>query len=143
MSLVDKAKTWHSVAFVIVSDESFGKVLEFVEDKGWELPVYLAEERSPLFQTGAIPSTFILDGDRRVVYPHIRSAAWDDAAAKDFIDRLLEAPAWARPLGTRASRPARVLAHWLELAAANRSGRGRPFATRDEDVRGPSAAGVF
>ena len=81
------------VAFVIVSDESFGKVLEFVEDKGWELPVYVTEERPPLFQTRAIPSTFILDDDRRIVYTHIGSAAWDDASAKDFIDRLLTGPA--------------------------------------------------
>ena len=81
------------VAFVIVSNEPLGKVLEFVEDKGWELPVYVTEERPPLFQTKAIPSTFILDDDRLIVYTQIGSAAWDDVAAKDFIDRLLVEPA--------------------------------------------------
>ena len=81
------------VAFVIVSNESFNKVQDFVEDKGWELPVYVTKERPALFQTKAIPSTFILDDDRRIVYTHIGSAAWDDVAAKDFIDRLLVEPA--------------------------------------------------
>ncbi len=81
------------VAFVIVSNESFNKVQDFVEDKGWELPVYVTKERPALFQTRAIPSTFILDDDRRIVYTHIGSAAWDDAAAKAFIDRLLVEPA--------------------------------------------------
>ena len=77
------------VAFVIVSDESLEKVQDFVEDKGWELPVYVTEKRPPMFQTAAIPSTFILDHDRRIVYTHVGSAAWDDEAATDFIDRLL------------------------------------------------------
>lgn len=81
------------VAFVIVSNESFNKVQDFVEDKGWELPVYVTKERPALFQTKAIPSTFILDDDRRIVCTHIGSAAWDDVAAKDFIDRLLVEPA--------------------------------------------------
>ena len=77
------------VAFVIVSDEGLEKVQGFVEDKGWELPVYVTEKRPPMFQTRAIPSTFILDEDRRVVYTHIGSAAWGDESAQDFIDRLL------------------------------------------------------
>ena len=77
------------VAFVIVSDESLSKVRNFVEDKGWKLPVYVTKERPPMFQTKAIPSTFILDEDRRIVYTHIGSAAWDDDSATDFIDKLL------------------------------------------------------
>ena len=39
------------VAFVIVSDESLEKVQGFVEDKGWELPVYVTKTRPPMFQT--------------------------------------------------------------------------------------------
>lgn len=81
------------VAFVIVSDESLEKVQGFVEDKGWELPVYVTKERPPMFQTRAIPSTFILDDDRRIVYTHIGSAAWYDDSATDFIDKLLTASA--------------------------------------------------
>lgn len=81
------------VAFVIVSDESLEKVQDFVEDEGWELPVYVTKKRPPMFQTTAIPSTFILDDDRRIVYTHVGSAAWDDDSATDFIDRLLTGPA--------------------------------------------------
>lgn len=77
------------VAFVIVSDESLEKVQGFVEDKGWELPVYVTKERPPMFQTRVIPSTFILDDDRRIVHTHIGSAAWGDDSATDFIDKLL------------------------------------------------------
>lgn len=77
------------VAFVIVSDEGLEKVQDFVADKGWERPVYVTKERPAMFQTRAIPSTFILDDERRVVYTHIGSAAWGDASAGDFIDKLL------------------------------------------------------
>ena len=77
------------VAFVIVSEESLETVRNFVAEKGWELPVYVTENRPAVFHTRAIPSTFILDDDRRVVYSHIGSAAWDDRSATDFIDKLL------------------------------------------------------
>ena len=77
------------VAFVVVSEESLDKVRNFVAEKGWELPVYVTKNRPAVFHTRAIPSTFILDDDRRVVYAHIGSAAWDDQSAADFIDRLL------------------------------------------------------
>ena len=77
------------VAFVIVSDEALDKVRDFVAEKGWELPVYVTKNRPAVFQTKAIPSTFILDDDRRVVYAHIGSAAWGDQPAIDFIDKLL------------------------------------------------------
>ncbi len=49
----------------------------------------MTENRSPTFQTKVIPSTFILDDDRRVVYTHVGSAARDDGSATDFIDELL------------------------------------------------------
>ncbi len=77
------------VAFVIVSDESLDKVRNFVTEQGWELPVYVTKNRPAVFHTRAIPSTFILDDARRVVYSHIGSAAWDDQSAADFIDKLL------------------------------------------------------
>ena len=77
------------VAFVIVSDESLDKVRNFVAEKGWTLPVYVTKNRPAVFHTRAIPSTFILDDKRRVVYSHIGSAAWDGQPAADFIDRLL------------------------------------------------------
>ena len=77
------------VAFVIVSEESLDKVRDFVAEKGWALPVYVTKSRPAVFHTRAIPSTFILDDDRRVVYSHIGSAAWDGQSATDFIDKLL------------------------------------------------------
>ena len=77
------------VAFVIVSDESLAKVRRFVEARGWGLPFYVAKERPPMFQTRGIPSTFILDEHRRVVYSHVGSAAWDDGSAAGFVDRLI------------------------------------------------------
>ena len=77
------------VAFVIVSEESLPTVRRFVEARDWQMPIYVAKARPPIFQTKGIPSTFILDDARRVVYSHIGSAAWDHESVGDFIDRLL------------------------------------------------------
>ena len=78
------------VAFVIVSDESLETVKTYVEEAGWELPIYVAEKRPPAFQTSGIPSTFIFDDARRLVFSHVGAASWDDASSIEFITKLLD-----------------------------------------------------
>jgi len=77
------------MAFVIVSIESAQTVREFVEEKGWRLPIYVAETRPAFLRTDVIPSTFILDETRRVVFTHSGVAAWDAEASVEFLDQLL------------------------------------------------------
>ena len=76
------------MAFVIVSTEPVDTVAPFVEDRGWDLPIYTAKRVPPLFQTRAIPATFVLDETRRVVYAHVGSALWDTQSAIEYFDSL-------------------------------------------------------
>ena len=76
------------MAFLIVSTEPVDTVAPFVEERGWDLPIYTAKRVPPLFQTRAIPATFVLDETRRVVYAHVGSALWDTQSAIEYFNSL-------------------------------------------------------
>jgi len=76
------------MAFVIVSTEPVDTVAPFVEDRGWNLPIYTAKRVPPVFQTRAIPATFVLDETRRVIYAHVGSALWDAQSAIEYFNSL-------------------------------------------------------
>lgn len=78
-----------AVAFLIVSEEAPEDVAPFVAEQGWQLPVYTVESVPPLFQTGVIPATYVLDEMREMVFKHIGSARWDDDGTVAFIENLL------------------------------------------------------
>lgn len=79
------------VAFLLVSDEPPDVVEEFVDEKGWKLPLYVSDEERPsAFDSRGIPATFILDRTGRIVFRHVGSAAWDDESSVHFLTELLE-----------------------------------------------------
>lgn len=77
------------VAFLIVSNEPVETVAPFVEDKGWRVPIYTAKRVPPVFQSTGIPTTFVLDETRRVVFAHVGSALWDAPSSIDYFEGLL------------------------------------------------------
>ena len=77
------------IAFLIVSNEPVETVAPFVEDKGWRVPIYTAERIPPVFQSSGIPSTFVLDETRRVVFAHVGSALWDAPSSIEYFEGLL------------------------------------------------------
>ena len=79
------------VAFVLVSDEPPDVVEPFVQEKGWELPMYVSNDARPsVFESRGIPATFILDREGRIVFSHVGSARWDDETSVRFLNGLLE-----------------------------------------------------
>ena len=77
------------IAFLIVSDEPVETVVPFVADKGWRVPIYTAKRVPPVFQSTGIPSTFVLDETRRVVFAHVGSALWDAPSSIEYFEGLL------------------------------------------------------
>ena len=77
------------IAFLIVSDEPVETVVPFVTDKDWRVPIYTAERVPPVFQSSGIPSTFVLDETRRVVFAHVGSALWDAPSSIEYFEGLL------------------------------------------------------
>ena len=77
------------IAFVCISTDSTTKpVLAFLRDKKWPMTILRATELPDSFATNAIPATFVLDRDGRVVVSEIGAAQWDDPTAVDFLARL-------------------------------------------------------
>ena len=77
------------IAFLIVSNEPVETVAPFVEDKGWRVPIYTTDRVPPVFQSSGIPSTFVLDESRRVVFAHTGSALWDAPSSIMYFEGLL------------------------------------------------------
>ncbi len=81
------------VAFLIVSEEDPDTVTPFVEEQGWQLPIYTAEALPAMFQTDVLPATYVLDGMREMVFKHVGIARWDDQTTVAFIENLLRSNA--------------------------------------------------
>ena len=86
----------HDVAFLIVSKEPQETVAPFVEEKGWDVPVYLSSELPPQLNTKALPTTYILDANREVAFKYLGIAGWNDDTTVEFIESLI-AKAGAEP----------------------------------------------
>lgn len=74
------------VAFVCVSvDESPATIRRFLSDKDWKMTVLRAVSLPESFQSDAIPATYIVARDGRIVTAEIGGKEWDTA---DTIARL-------------------------------------------------------
>jgi thiol-disulfide isomerase/thioredoxin len=87
-ALYDAVKD-EGVAVVLVTEEPPEAARRFVAKKGWHVPVYIARAGVPaVFDTGAIPATFLLNRRGEVVYRHTGSADWNTEACRGFLRRL-------------------------------------------------------
>jgi thiol-disulfide isomerase/thioredoxin len=77
------------VAFACVTTEPLSRVKAFAERRALKLPIYvLVDEPPAIFQTQAIPATFVVrNGD--VISQHIGAARWD---TDDMVALLTGAP---------------------------------------------------
>lgn len=78
------------VAFVMLSlDEDFEKAKSFDKRKGYDLPIYaLASKLPPLYQSSAIPTTYIIDDEGYLAMTHKGMADYSDPEFKKFLHRL-------------------------------------------------------
>jgi thiol-disulfide isomerase/thioredoxin len=110
------------VAFACVTSEPLEKVKAFVSRRSLKLPIYvLLDEAPPIFETRAIPATFVVrNGD--VISQHIGAARWDT----DEIIALLRGSPPAASSGVRAHWERRLPAieppwtHWRLLGEGDK-----------------------
>jgi thiol-disulfide isomerase/thioredoxin/Zn-dependent protease len=77
------------IAMVLVTQEEPEHVRAFVEKKGWQMPIYIARRGVPaVFNTEAIPATFILNRRGEVVFRHVGRADWNTEECRAFLRRL-------------------------------------------------------
>jgi thiol-disulfide isomerase/thioredoxin len=83
------------IEFVCVSvDDSVEVVGMFLKGKSWTMQFFQSKKIPPVFPTDAIPATFLIAPDGRIVASQIGASEWD---TPDVIARLEELAAQATP----------------------------------------------
>ncbi|MGV3502540.1 MAG: redoxin family protein [Adhaeribacter sp.] len=89
-SLYDKVKG-DKIAFVLLSVDQAGleKVKKFIDRKGYTFPVYLATGQLPEeFDTGALPTTFVISRAGKIVKTQEGMAEYDTPAFRQYLRDL-------------------------------------------------------
>jgi thiol-disulfide isomerase/thioredoxin len=77
------------VRFALVTREAPSVVLRFVQDRDFDLPIYLLTGETPeCFRSRAIPATFVLDKSGAIAMRHFGAARWDDPGVVAFVRGL-------------------------------------------------------
>ena len=86
-NLYSKMKNKSDVVFVLVSlDNNLSKAKEFIKDEDFTFPVYYLNSSLPqIYDTGTIPSTFVISKEGKIVARRVGMA---DYNSKKFIDFL-------------------------------------------------------
>ena len=78
------------VKFLIVSNEDDQLVREFIDNKKYTFPVFLAKSASPpALSSKSIPATFIINREGKVIYKKTGAFDWNSQKVKKFLDAQL------------------------------------------------------
>ncbi|RUA12580.1 MAG: TlpA family protein disulfide reductase [Flavobacteriia bacterium] len=76
--------------FVFVASDDQGKVMKFLADKGYKLPVYFQTSKAPEeLRSNSLPTTFIIDKKGRIVVDKTGAADWNSGKVRDMLDDLI------------------------------------------------------
>ncbi len=90
-SLYDKFKDNSQVAFYLVSNETSGKINEFVQKRGYSFPVYSMQSApTQKFDYQSIPTTFIVGRDGKIVVHEVGAANWGGDTTVKIIEELIK-----------------------------------------------------
>lgn len=81
------------IAFVMLSVDEGGveKVQKFIDKKGYTMPVYLPMSQLPQeFYSNAIPTTFIISPDGKIVAKQEGMAEYDTKEVRDFLQSMIQ-----------------------------------------------------
>jgi len=80
------------VTFLLISpDESIEKIKTFAKKEGVTFPCYNSSDRPPTnLYTSTYPSTFIINGDKEIVFKAIGAYDWDDEDIHTLLDDLIK-----------------------------------------------------
>lgn len=88
--LYEKTKD-QNIVIALVSNEDQETVNEFIQKRNLSLPVYtLAKEPPEAFTSYAIPKTFIISPNGKIVFDHLGGAKWDDEASIKFLNEVAQ-----------------------------------------------------
>lgn len=74
----------------VLRDKDPAKVREFLDKNNYSIPVYFVDGEIPEeFKVQAIPSTFVISRDGKILLRHLGAAKWDGFMFKDFLRSLV------------------------------------------------------
>lgn len=77
------------ISFLLISDEKKETLNAFLKTNNYALPVYQADQTVfQKFGVEAIPTTFIIDKNGRIIFKHVGAARWDDDSVLRFLADL-------------------------------------------------------
>ncbi|MEE9361299.1 MAG: TlpA disulfide reductase family protein [Cellulophaga sp.] len=78
------------VAFVFVALDEEKRVIKFIHDKQYNLPVYYTKTEVPdLLYSKTIPATFILNKNGEIVVSELGAKDWNSKDIRTLLDKLL------------------------------------------------------
>ena len=78
------------VSFILVSNETPGKIIPFLNSKSFNLPVYTPLYQTPqIFESNSIPTTFIISKDGKIVLKDTGAKKWDGRNVRKLLDKLI------------------------------------------------------
>ena len=76
---------------VLASQEDPATVKAFMEEKGYDMPVYRLVRNLPeSLQSTSLPTTFLISRDGRITVRKTGAAKWDGQFFTDYLDDLLD-----------------------------------------------------
>lgn len=89
--LYDRYSKNDDIIFLYLSREELETIKEFIpkDSSLQKLPIYKVVTDDEFFATKAIPTTFIIDKNGKLVVEDVGSAFWNDQKVFNFIDNLL------------------------------------------------------
>lgn len=78
------------VTFMFVARDKKERVTQFLENKGYDIPVYFENGLVPRkIYYGGLPTTFVISKDGRIVVSEVGSADWNSEQTRALLDSLL------------------------------------------------------
>ena len=78
------------VEFLFVTQENKETVQQFLNKKGYTIPVYIPTSKTPEeLSSRSIPATYLIDKKGAIVINKKGAANWDSTSVKEEIERLL------------------------------------------------------
>ena len=76
---------------VLASQEEAGHLKRYLQDNGYDLPVYRLVQNTPdILDVSSIPTTFLVTPEGRIAVRKAGAARWDGNHFKAYLDKILD-----------------------------------------------------
>ena len=79
------------LSMVLASQEEAGHLKRYLQDNGYDLPVYRLVQNTPdILDVSSIPTTFLVTPEGRIAVRKAGAARWDGNHFKAYLDKILD-----------------------------------------------------